>query len=56
MTQYQAEALAKFDPSYVARRLRGQWCVWCTESDHMVEFDQKDIDGAVNPEDCGPWK
>jgi mannose/cellobiose epimerase-like protein (N-acyl-D-glucosamine 2-epimerase family) len=26
---------------YRAKRLgNGQWCVWCEDSDHYVEFDQ----------------
>jgi hypothetical protein len=49
MTKHQAERLAKMAPDYVARRVRHTrdlWCVWCTTSDHVVEFDQKTIDAV----------
>ncbi len=39
MTHEQAELLAKHDETYRARKLRGQWVVWCDASDHVVEFD-----------------
>jgi hypothetical protein len=39
MTKEQAEQLAKFDETYRARKVRGQWIVWCDASDHVVEFD-----------------
>jgi hypothetical protein len=39
MTQQQAETLARWDESYVARQRRGVWFVWCTNSEHVVEFD-----------------
>ncbi len=29
------------ESEYRAKRLgNGQWCVWCEDSDHYVEFDQ----------------
>ena len=58
MTKEQAERLATWDRDYVARPVPGQkaWGVWCSASDHWVEFDQRDIDAAANPEDAGPWK
>ena len=48
-TKYQAEYLA-FNTDYRARQIRGQWFVWCDESDHYVEFDQKAIDEASKAE------
>jgi hypothetical protein len=46
MTKQLTEALAKFDRNYVARRIHGNWVVWCKVSDHVVEFDQRAIDNA----------
>lgn len=34
MTKEQAERLAKHDETYRARKLRGQWVVWCDASIH----------------------
>ena len=39
MTKHQAKVLANFDLDYVARKIKGEWCVWCKSSDHVVEFD-----------------
>jgi hypothetical protein len=47
MTKDQAERLAAMAPDYRARCIRGTWCVWCDTSDHVVEFDQRDIDRAA---------
>lgn len=38
MTQEIAEHLASQTKGYRARKMRGQWVVWCDESDHVVEF------------------
>ena len=40
MNRQQAQYLAKFDPDYVARPMRGKWVVWSKQSDHVVEFDK----------------
>ncbi len=57
MTKEEAQALAKFERDYVAKPVRGTrgkyWGVWCTSSDHWVEFDQVTIDAAVNLADSG---
>lgn len=46
MTQEIAEYLAEsFD--YRARKIRGQWLVWCDESDHVVEFERETIERAA---------
>jgi hypothetical protein len=49
MTKEQAERLATWHPDYVAKRIRGteQWGVWCTTSDHWVEFDRRDIERPI---------
>jgi hypothetical protein len=47
MTKQAAMQLAKFDDGYVARRIHGHWVVWCKDSDHAVEFDQRDIERAA---------
>lgn len=39
MTEQQARELAKRDRWYVARCIRGEWCVWCLKADHEVEFE-----------------
>jgi hypothetical protein len=61
MTREQAECLATFDRNYYARKLRGEWCVWCAASDHVVTFDNAriayvidyyDHDGSLG--DCYP--
>ena len=39
VTRAMAEYLAKTEKDYRARKLRGQWVVWCDTSDHIVEFD-----------------
>lgn len=41
MTKQQAEKLAMWDnKAYIARKTKnGDWGVWCTNSDHWVEFD-----------------
>jgi hypothetical protein len=51
MTKEEAEALAKSQRDYYPKRIgRRQWCVWCASSDHIVEFDQADIDKIIpNP-------
>lgn len=44
-TEAQARILAEFDKDYRARKLNNhQWIVWCDNSDHIVEFDQRTID------------
>ena len=61
MTKEQAERLATWHDDYVAKRCRkaipagtptddprwDQGGVWCTTSDHWVEFDQRDIERPV---------
>jgi hypothetical protein len=58
MTKAEAQALAAWDRDYVAKPIRNSrahrlwadgrfWGVWCVTSDHWVEFDQADIDRAV---------
>ena len=49
MTREQAEQLAKHDGTYRARKLGGQWVVWCDASDHVVEFDRPSIAGLHKP-------
>lgn len=57
LTKTEAQALAKFERDYVAKPVRNRrshslwadgryWGVWCTTSDHWVEFDQQTIDNA----------
>jgi hypothetical protein len=53
MTEHQAKELAKFDETYRARKLRGQWVVWCDASDSVVEFDRPSIRSLHNASD---WK
>jgi len=51
MTEHQARQLARAfdDPSeYFAKRIRGQWVVWCKASGHAVEFSQHDLDKVVS--------
>jgi hypothetical protein len=44
-TKREAEALAKHDRSYYAKKVaRNFYCVWDAKSDHVVEFDQATID------------
>ena len=41
-TKIQAEALAKNDPDYIVKAIRGKpgyYMVWDKKSDHYVEFD-----------------
>jgi hypothetical protein len=40
LTQEQAERLAEWHDDYRARKIRGQWVVWCDASAHCVELDQ----------------
>jgi len=40
MNELQAKRLAATDKAYVARKIRGQWVVWCEASDHVVEFNE----------------
>jgi hypothetical protein len=40
LTQAQAEWFAEWHDDYRARKMHGQWVVWCDASDHCVEFDQ----------------
>jgi hypothetical protein len=47
MTEEQAKRLAALFKGYRARKLRGQWLVWCDASDHVVEFDQDIIEQAA---------
>ena len=44
MTKEQAMRLAMRERDYIARKIRGQWVVWSLASEHVVEFDQADID------------
>jgi hypothetical protein len=39
MTEAQAKYLAASEPDYRAKKMRGEWVVWCDASDHVVEFD-----------------
>jgi hypothetical protein len=49
MPEEQAKVLATLDRDWIARphpsRIRGVWCVWSNQSDHVVEFD--DVDRSV---------
>lgn len=49
MTRAQAEYLAASfnDADYQAKRVHGDWVVWCHASDHVVEFDQRTLDAAM---------
>jgi hypothetical protein len=42
MTERQAKYLAEQfnDADYQAKKMRGQWVVWCHASEHVVEFDE----------------
>ncbi len=44
-----AETLAAHmgDGDYRARKLRGAWVVWSDASDHVVEFDQRAMEYAL---------
>ena len=50
MTKTQAQELAKLDPTYRAKKLRGrdEYVVWCDASDHAVEFDRPSIASLHN--------
>ena len=45
MNEATARLLAKHSRTYSARRIKGtcNWMVWCSASDHYVEFDPEDI-------------
>ena len=47
MNERQAKLLAAGDRAWIARRVRGRWVVWSCASDHVVEFDQRDIDAII---------
>lgn len=47
MTEAVALRLAKVDPLYVARCMRGKWIVWDRRSDHAVEFADNMIEAAI---------
>lgn len=53
MTQAVAEYLAAAfsvphsHDEYRARRMHGEWLVWCDASEHAVEFDAKTIEQAA---------
>lgn len=57
MTKEIAEYLAAGISGYIARKMHArradgtmlpaQWCVWCAQSAHVVEFDQSTIDNAA---------
>lgn len=58
MTQAVAEYLAASlsvphsHDEYRARKLHGQWLVWCDASDSAVEFDQGTLDAAARAVDA----
>lgn len=51
MTQVMAERLARDSKYWVARKIQGEWCVWSSESDHVVEFASNMLEAAARA-DC----
>ena len=46
MNEFLARFLASDYEGYRARKLHGHWVVWDDVSDHVVEFDRRDIEAA----------
>jgi hypothetical protein len=47
INERQAKLLAIRDRDWVARRMHGRWVVWSCASDHVVEFDRRDIEAVI---------